>query len=124
MTTPTIRIGRFVRNEAPHNVTRAGDVLTFSVDMTYYDVAAAAGGGAAGEAAQVIAARIERQQILGLRVGDVIPVTYSEDSSWDGFYEVAQAPRIRAHPTELANGAQVIDMNLRRIAAGYSQPEV
>ena len=104
----SLKIGR-ATFEDPRAVTVQGDTVTFSLDLLGTSLADL----------QAI-----RQQLLGLDENDdeaIVPVTWSEDSAFDGFYEVLSVDV----PT---SDAQLLDFYITncRVAlervAGYSNP--
>ena len=77
--------------------------------------------------ASMAAAKVLRQQALGLgdtvRGEPVVPVTWSTDSTIDGFYRLTRPPRVSAIEAtyQTVYGFRV-DFDLERVAGGYQLP--
>lgn len=100
----TFQIGRASLATHPFQLSHAGDLLTFGIDVA---------------PASVTEAKAIRQQLTGLVEGDVIPVTWSDDSDIDGFYRVISA---QVNPVEqyLNSGFMRAVLTLQRVGGGYA----
>lgn len=106
----TITVGRFTSVEDPYNITQDGDRFSVGIDV----IPTSAG--------DLHHAKAQRQQILGLVNDDdpIVPVTWTEDSTFDGYYRVVGSS---CEPAEayLNNGWMRAKIDLERVD-GYSAP--
>lgn len=70
----TMTIGRASLETSPRNITQRGESMSFSIDI---------------RPATLAEAKAIRHQLLGLAVGEVIPITWDGDDDFTGFYQVA-----------------------------------
>jgi hypothetical protein len=97
-------IGRASLSTDPRNISQSGDQLTFTIDINP---------GTLAEAKAI------RQQLLGLTTGEVIPVTWSGDSDFDGFYKVVDVLVTPDQANFLSSGFMRSVVSLSRIRGGY-----
>lgn len=85
----SLTIGR-VELDCPYNIVHEGDRLSFLVDVDGYLTGAS-----------LDVAKVYRQQLLGLVDNPdepVVPITWSDDSDWDGYYQIGS---VQIVPTEV-----------------------
>lgn len=105
----SITIGRTTLAD-PDDVKVSGDMVEFTLEL---------------DAASVTDMKAKRQQIanlIGNRDEEVVPVTWSEDAVFDGFYE-PMSLSIPSQSLMLSNGyLPPISVALRRVGGGYANP--
>lgn len=109
----TLTIGRVTLESGPYDIRHDGDRLSFGVEIS------AASTGGVLEVAQMM-----RRQLLGLAGNEddpVVPVTWTGDSDFDGFYRVAGV-RVDPLNTYLETGRMQGAVDLERISGGYGDP--
>lgn len=108
----SLRIGRFFSTTTdPSSIIQDGDLLSISFDI---------------RPATLAQANAERQQILGIVDNEdepVIPVTWDQDATIDGYYRPLSAS---VEPTEafLLNRLMRASVSLERVKNGYANPAI
>ncbi len=104
--------GRCSLTDNPYDFTVNGDVWSFTIDIV------------TTAASDINEMKARRQQLVGLvdnRDEEIIPVTWSEDSTFDGFYRV-QSVSVPSTPVMLSNGyIEACQFTLERVT-GYGNP--
>lgn len=106
----TLTIGR-VSVAAPTGIAHSGDRLSLTFDIL---------------PATLAEAKVRRQQVLGLADNPdepVVPVTWSDDSDYDGYYHVASAS-VSPTITYLTGRLLRCSVELERIGGGYAKPMI
>lgn len=113
----TITIGRFSIDDCPYNIVHQGDRLSFMFDVD---------GSATGGDADV--AKMYRQQLLGLVGNDdepVVPVIWSDDSDFDGYYRI-ESLDVTPTPVYLNDSSAIrhfsVSVTAVRVSGGYAEP--
>lgn len=105
----TFTIGRASFTRAPSAIRHFGDFVDVNIDIL---------------PTSLVEAKVLRQQILGLAGNDderVVPLTWSDDADYDGFYRV-RGVDVEPVQAYLTNNLMRAAMSLERIGGGYAEP--
>lgn len=108
----SMTLGRWTMVEDPYNIVFIGDDVSFDIDVR--------GVAQAGTAVDDMKAKV--QQLRGLMNNadeSVVPVTWDQDATWDGYYRPVEV-RVNDSPTMLEAGFCPAHVSMRRVAGAAS----
>lgn len=102
-----ITVAETVLRSGPWNITETGAGWGFN---------------AAIDPGDVDTAKLLRHQLRAMRTGDVVPVTWSHDTTFNGWYRIVNPPTVSPVAVYLSTGYMNVQFSLERVESGFASP--